>query len=772
MTGIDRVRAALEQQDVEPSHEELLDILWLARAVALDDGTTVSRWANGTGTAADPSPAADAPRTGEAGGGTDPAPGGREQLHVPAGNSGPAGPGTSGPGRPVQVPGHHPISNPILLRRALRPLRRYRRPSWTPQLDETATANLIAETSVLELVHRPEALRSKDLLLVVDDGTSMRLWQDLAAELHRLLRNLGAFRRVIAVGLDSDRADRAVIHTRPFGVRPGSLPRRGGPRHSPAVLVLSDGVGAGWRSGAMQEFLERQCAHSPVALLQPLPPTLWSGTALRPTRLELTAPVGGPPNQRLRSSDPLLPDIVTVLPAVPVPLIELSAVQLRDWAVLATVGGTVTLPVIDARAPAPPQQPAGGGSGTGAGAAAGAEAGQPSAEGRLAAFRATASPQAYRLAAHLSTVQPLTLPVMRVVQEAVLPRSHPGYLAEVFLGGLLQATSTCATPADAVYALHPGVAELLMSAVDTGDALNTVQVVSDFLERPTARTASMSAVLADPHGSGRLPAIGHALAEVGGPFLRYLGILPPAPVVRPAAVGAAPESVGSTPAQLRQELRAERSRSGPHHPAVAVLELRLAIVLADGDDLRETASLVKAVLEAQRLHPAPGRRPTAAEERLLLTLVERLSLHKGPPALLGEAISLAAALNPVPKLHPLDWLIDALCPPTRPVDAGYQLTRVRAAFSRTGDNTNALLTALAELAEALNVPLMAAAYRRGLSPLSVRTTAPAPAAWEPDLPRPYFYLSYAHTFGPGRAVRTRTPRCAGCSRTCARRSWR
>ncbi|QMU68282.1 TIR-like protein FxsC [Streptacidiphilus sp. P02-A3a] len=763
-SGIDRVRAALRRQDVDPSHEELLDILWLARAMARDDGGTVRRWANGADPAADPLVPAEGPAAAEPGSQLQdpakPAANPRERLHAPA-----RLPGTSSPGRPVRVPGRLPISDPLQLRRALRPLRRYRRPSWTPHLDETATANLIAETSLLQLVHRSEALRSRDLLLVVDDGTSMRLWQDMAAELQRLLRNLGAFRRVIAIGLDSDRAERAVVHTRPFGTRRGALPRRGGPRHSSTVLMFSDGVGAGWRSGVMRAFLEQQCAHSTVAVLQPLPPTLWSGTALQPTRLALTAPLGGAANRLLGSSDPLLPDVVAMLPGLPVPLIELSPGQLRDWAVLAATGGTVTLPVIDARPPVPvPAVEAAHGA-----AATGGATGPPSAPERLAAFRTAASPQAFRLAAHLSTVRPLTLPVMRVVQEAVLPGSHPGYLAEVFLGGLLRATSPRAAPADAVYALHPGVADLLMSAVDTGDALNTVRVVSAYLERPTARTASLSAILADPHGSGRIPDVGNTLAEVGGPFLRYLGILPPTPAsaptpnpastrppAEPAALESARPETDRTRSQLdrlTERLAVERAGSGARHPDVAALELRLAALLVDTGALTETASLVKQVLAGQRLNPGSGARPTSQEQRLLQELVERLTGREpqAAPGRFAEAISLAAELNQIPGLYPLDWLIDALCPPAPRADARYQLTRIREALSRTGDSTAALLTALRDAADAVNAADASAAYGRSLAALREdrdRHRA-GTTVEEREAARPYFFLSYAHTPGTG-----------------------
>ncbi|MGQ4426899.1 protein kinase, partial [Streptomyces violaceoruber] len=72
-------------------------------------------------------------------------------------------------------------------------------------------------------------------------------------------------------------------------------------------------------------------------------------------------------------------------------------------------------------------------------------------------FRASASPQAYRLAGHLALGRP-DLPVMRLVQAAVEPDPRPQHLAEVILGGLL---TTVAGPPGS-YAFRPGVRELLL----------------------------------------------------------------------------------------------------------------------------------------------------------------------------------------------------------------------------------------------------------------------------------------------------------------------
>ncbi len=118
-------------------------------------------------------------------------------------------------------------------------------------------------------------------------------------------------------------------------------------------------------------------------------------------------------------------------PGLPVPVLELDELSLRPWAeLIASHGGRAALRVIDAESPPD--------------AVLFDEAvadEHPTAAERVQAFQAAASPHAYDLAGHLAAVDPLTLPVMRLIQAAALPHSSPVCLAEVLLSGLMHLDS-------------------------------------------------------------------------------------------------------------------------------------------------------------------------------------------------------------------------------------------------------------------------------------------------------------------------------------------
>src|SRR4030095_5577487 len=92
---------------------------------------------------------------------------------------------------------------------------------------------------------------------------------------------------------------------------------------------------------------------------------------------------------------------------------------------------------------------------------------------RVLEFRGAASPQAFRLARCLATTTP-ALPVMRLIQRAVLKQSVPAHLAEVVLSGLLRAVDG---PAGR-YEFVDGVREVLLNSVSRTDAAATVDVLA------------------------------------------------------------------------------------------------------------------------------------------------------------------------------------------------------------------------------------------------------------------------------------------------------
>ncbi|MFC1415764.1 TIR-like protein FxsC [Streptacidiphilus cavernicola] len=728
MTPADRLREALELQDARTGLPELLDVLWLAGSLSRDDGSVAARWADG-GQGGDTAPAGggggDLADTASPGDSPLGAEGAGTPVHAPV----PA-PGSARVGRSALVPGARAVPGPVRLRRALAPLRRRTAAGWAAELDETATAERIARTQTVEPVFHTRTVRWTDLVLVVDDSVSMRLWQDLAKELRRLLVGLGAFRRITVLGLDGDSAEQVVLHERPFGQRTARPPALTGRPHPPVVLVLTDGVGAAWRSAAVPELLTAWAARAGVALVQPLPPTLWSGTALRPVRRSLRATTPASTNAGLvQQSSPLHQDSDGIA-GHPLPVLELTAAQLGGWAALTAQGGSAQLSVVDSR-------------GIGR-----AEPGAPrheDPEQLLNSYRAGASPEAYRLATHLATVEPLTLPVMRVVQAAVLPGSHPGILAEVFLSGLLSTDADSPPSAEAVYALRPGLDGLLLSAVGVGEGLDTLRAVSAFFERPTGRPASMRVLLGDPEGGVGIAAGGRPMAEVGGPFLRYLGVLP--------AVGASSGDDDAEPSAsrvrapsvadaLEAALAEERLRSGALHPAVTALELRLAEEVAGWGPYPRVAALVGHILEAARRTGGPAPEFQAGLERITARLAERDEHGE----LLGRALAVATALNRVREVQPLDWLTAAVS--TRKSDRGVRgpLNALLDLTARPDADPAELRELLADLARALGCLAEAAAYRRTVSP---RRTVVDPdlTSWRADTNRPVFFLSYAHSGG-------------------------
>ena len=102
---------------------------------------------------------------------------------------------------------------------------------------------------------------------------------------------------------------------------------------------------------------------------------------------------------------------------------------------------------------------------------------------RVQIFYATASKTARRLAGYLAAV-PLCLPLMRLVQQQMLPDSWQIHLAEVFVGGLLMRLTPAGdrVPADEVwYDFHPGVRELLVWDVPVDETLRVLALVEERL---------------------------------------------------------------------------------------------------------------------------------------------------------------------------------------------------------------------------------------------------------------------------------------------------
>ncbi|MGD3106413.1 SAV_2336 N-terminal domain-related protein [Streptomyces sp. YGL11-2] len=549
-----RLCALLEDAGADLTTEELRDILWFAVTTApsgdVDGDAGRSAGPTRSGGAADggPLPAPDSAPPAE------PRPG-AERRPEPAADAGlfaPGGPRRTA-ARPAQAVGIRGV--PALpaargLTRALRPLRQSVPSRRAFALDETATADWIADTGLPDAVLRPERERWLSVALVVDDGPSMVLWQQLAAEIRGMLERQGAFLHVRTYGLDSGSAAQPVLTARPFA--PGAPRRSTGHLNDTsgrtAVLVLSDGVGPGWRSGAIARTLLGWARHAPVAVVQPLPPRMWPEQGMPTQRLLVSADRPGAPGRNLSVRHPVLPPGLVSYKGSVVPVLDLSPARIGAWADLTATGrGSALLPVMllgdDHGAPDPAPDPA---------PAADGRRGVPAVapEERLRRFRAAASPESQRLAGALAAVSPLTLPVMRLVHQAGGDRAerfHPAQLAEVFLGGLLRRREAGPhRPSDAVaYEFHPGIADLLLDTVQTSTALDTAAQVTAFLLRRHGSGPEFRARLAGAGGDVSVAERSRPFAAASPELLSRLGLLAAGPDEQAAAP--APEPATAAP---------------------------------------------------------------------------------------------------------------------------------------------------------------------------------------------------------------------------------
>ncbi|GHI07977.1 hypothetical protein AQI88_40300 [Streptomyces cellostaticus] len=489
---------------VRPTPLELAEVLWLAQQLEPGDQERQT---------APPKPAPDVPQEQprppqEEPPTTPPAPdptpdaprhSPRAPLHLPSPT--PSGPGAAHAS--LLAPAPPMLRHPLGLQRALRPLKRRTDAPCGHRLDEPATADRIARLGACPEwwlpVLRPAQERWLRLNLVYDTGPTMPVWRPLVRELNTALAQSGVFRTVTLLRAAPD----GTVH--------------GHGAHAPAdgrtvTLVISDCMGPQWRHGEAGHrwtgTLRRWTRRLPVAVLQPLPEHLWRDTALPTAPGLLSAPHPVAPTASLTFAPYDVYDDVPA-DAVPLPVLEPDPRWLANWAGLLTSAGGTAYPGSAALL----GRPLDPGTRT--------DVTRLSPEELVLRFRATSSPEAFRLAGHLALGRP-DLPVMRLVQRAVEADPRPQHLAEVILSGLL--TSVTGPPGS--YAFRPGVQDLLLRSLPRSSRGRTTELLARvgglIEERAGAAPGEFPAVTPAAGGAGAAGADGEAIATVRPETVRRL----------------------------------------------------------------------------------------------------------------------------------------------------------------------------------------------------------------------------------------------------------
>ncbi|KUO04260.1 tetratricopeptide repeat protein [Streptomyces caeruleatus] len=504
---------------------------------------------------------------------------------------GPGGDGTDVRMTPVRVPAAPALPEPLALQRGLRPLQRYRAPVRpVPRtLDEHATAERAAESGLVLPVLRTDRRREARLLLLMDVSTSTVVWQQALDELRQVCARAGAFREVQV----------RYLHEAPGG-RPGCAagPEPGAALHAPeqlsdptgrrVTLLLSDCAGPMWRSGQVQRLLHRWAGTAPVAVVQPLPQRMWLRTHL-PARRGVLHRREGPAGSLL-----FRPDKEPVAcGALPVPVLALRRESVEGWARLVSgaTGQSLSAAAGWVRADHP------------ASAAPVRAAQERSGADRVRTFWRPASSEARRLAVYLSAV-PLYLPVMQLVQHAMLAGSGPDVLSEVLLSGLLRRREDADDPRAVRYDFLPGVASELRSRLSVDEVELLFKHCSEYVERKFGRSARNFPALAGAFLRGAVPP-GAAPEQLMGPGER-----------EPAGLRAFAEVSAEVLRDLGARLPAAAGATAAGQSATELLDLgRKALARFNGEGLtRELDAAVEYARQAVAVAGSGGERVTAGEE--------------------------------------------------------------------------------------------------------------------------------------------------------------
>ncbi|MGW7092319.1 SAV_2336 N-terminal domain-related protein [Streptomyces sp. NPDC054874] len=546
-----------------PSAEEVADALWMARTIGRGTAREESEEsgperAAGSGAEADAGGAAgerdpERIRSTDRGPAHRPAPAAADRgragddgdssvsehdvpLHpVSTGTSGmsSAGTGHAGSGLPgavVRAPREPALGDSLAIARALRPLKRRVETSGVRTLDEAATAKATGEASLLMPTWLPRTERWLSVDLVVDTGPSMVIWHQLAAELRTLLEGQGAFRTVRTWSLESgDTEPRLSTFRRATGTRPKRVmpwEQLADPTGRHLLLLLTDGVGPLWRRDGMKTALRQWSRDRPVAVLQVLPRSMWHRTGLAPMPVLARPAPHGRTTPLFRGESWVRGTPPTSRRGGWVPVLELDAEWIAPWAQVVSGRAAGWTPLLALPTDGP------GGSVGDASEAYDAAPGTLNAAILVERFRGEASQSAFELAGYLAAA-PLVMPVMRLVQRVMSPRSKPSHLAEVFLSGLLhRADGAAPAPGEdpdlTLYDFRPGVRDLLLNTLTRQESLRTLEVVSQVSGRVAQQlggSLNFRALMpsAGAEGGWRLPEESLPFARVAASVLSGLG---------------------------------------------------------------------------------------------------------------------------------------------------------------------------------------------------------------------------------------------------------
>ena len=414
---------------------------------------------------------------------------------------------------PVWVNDPLDLIDPQKLFEAVLPLMQSVAAEQAAGLDEPATLDHYVQWRQLIPVWQPDQQYRFTLTLILDQGFSMTVWQPRLEHISERLGGFHGFKdvKVLHWFHGSTRSQRDV---EPAAISTQQLvPPLYGPRDDAAqssgesvdrlTVVITDCAGPQWWGtagaglGPAFAMLKQLGAAQPLVIWQVLPSWMWSRTALgkgKATTLRRSAAGADWPFQRAGSEMRQL--TASADAQHPLPVFELTEKGLRSWGSL--LSGSPFIESFGFLLPAEPRVVLPDSE------IAARQAQQEDQDPLmpLRRFQHLASLDARRLMALFAAAPVLTLPVMRLIQAALLEDTGTAALAEVVLSGLLRPLNRnqASNPEALQFTFDEPIRAALLRQQPANITLQVIEEVTDFIAAhwSTKGWGSFRAFLTDP----------------------------------------------------------------------------------------------------------------------------------------------------------------------------------------------------------------------------------------------------------------------------------
>ena len=317
-------------------------------------------------------------------------------------------------------------------------------------------------------------------------------------ELKEIFKKYGIFRDIRIWGLQPDETGNSLqVFSRMGSSKRLTAPKEiVDPTGRRLILIVSDCVSNIWRKGMMFPVLKMWTEKQPLTILQMLPEWMWRRTALDlGTAVGFKSSMMGVANQQLSLHKPLRRSRsigFKVEDRSKIPVITLDWDKAAQWSQMligkadALVPGYLLPPELEIEEDI-------------SSSLLEKEAGTVSdldAAEIVKRFRMTTSPLGRELAGLLAASPVINLPVVRLIQESLLPKSNQVQVAEVFLGGLLRPQSisleklqnqeseskTILSPDLVEYEfIKPEIRDIFLDDAPISDSIDVVNAVSRYV---------------------------------------------------------------------------------------------------------------------------------------------------------------------------------------------------------------------------------------------------------------------------------------------------